>query len=147
MARPHNIYTPEYDLFWVGVLRALETEGYTREQVMDLTGVSERTLKRRLARARDVRDDFEGDGHDGPATDLPWVELVDGTRPPNPHYDLATDRLEKPAGAFRIGDGRGRLRVQHAGRGAPLDDKPEKPPPKFKPKQRKKGKKRTVPAA
>lgn len=107
----------------------------TRAEMAAEQGVSERHHRRLLAKEREAR------------LDLPWVELVDGTRPPTPHYDLATDRLEKPAGAFRIADGRGRLRVKNAGedKGKRLDNK-KKPAPKFKPKSRK-VKKRPVPAA
>lgn len=105
----------------------------TRAEMAAELGVTERHLRRLLARDRmEIEQPCE--------SDLPWVELVDGREPPTPHYDLATDRLVKPAGAFRIGDGRGRLRVRRAGDGQPLDTRPEKPPPKFQPKRPKRKK-------
>ncbi len=90
-------------------------------------GVSERHLRRLLAAER-----AGGPGHDG--AELPWVELVDGTEPAHPHYDMRSDRLTKPPGAFRIGDHHGRrLRVQHAGDGKPVE-KAAKSKAKFKPR-------------
>ncbi len=135
MARPLTRITPEQDVFWVDALRALESQETTRELIMAITGVSERTLKRRLARARLVRNDIECDAelkHDG--VELPWVELVNGTEPDHPHYDLGSDRLIKPPGPFRIGDHHGRrLKIQHAGNGKPVE-KVVKSKAKFKPK-------------
>jgi hypothetical protein len=110
-------------MFWVDALRAIEEGEKTRGEVMALTCISERTLERRLARAREVRDDFADDGPS--ETDLPWVEVVavhPDDEPRTPHYNLVGDRLNAPAGAFRIGDGKGRLRVRHAGQGRPVDD-------------------------
>lgn len=147
---PQQTVEEEREAAW---LRALAAGDTTIPDLMRVTGLGRSRIYERLKRARENRlDDIEEPESDATvvehaASELPWVELVHHARPPTPHYDLATDRLEKPSGAFRIGDRHGRrLKVEHAGRGKPLDDKPKKKPPKFKPKSRK-AKKRPVPAA
>lgn len=117
-------------------LTAYERGEKSRKEMADELGVSVQWLRKLMARERLADRESGSDVND----DLPWVEIVEGTCPPTPHYDLATDRLEKPAGAFRIGNGRGRLRVQHAGDGRPVEAAPEKPPPKFRPKRPKRKK-------
>lgn len=119
------------------VLSPYERGEKSRAEMARELGISERWLRRLLARER---SEAEREGQE--QAEPPYVEIVDGTSPPRPHYDLATrhkgpggDRLEKPAGAFRISRGTGRgLSVQDAGRGEPITGQSEKPKPKPKPK-------------
>jgi hypothetical protein len=142
MPTPPLTYTPEQDLFWADAVRALREGETTREQIMAIADISARTLDRRLARGREVLADVEETedivgGRDG--EELPWVEIVERLWPDDPHYDTFDDRLQKSAGAFRIGTGNGRrLKVQHAGNGRPVE-KPAKSKAKFKPKRARKG--------
>jgi hypothetical protein len=104
----------------------------TREEMARELGVSVRTLQRRWREQReaaDVRDEPE-------SPDFPWVELVERGQASGDHYDLRTDELVKPPGPFRISNGTGHgLRVQHAGRGQPIEVELTNEPAKFKPKR------------
>ena len=118
-------------------LAALEAGDTTVRDISQLTGLSIRRVQVRLQRARENRgeEDLPSDEElkrDG--IEPPWVELVSNTKPNHPHYDLVSDRLEKPPGPFRIASGTGRgLKVRHAGAGRPIE-KPTKSKAKFKPK-------------
>jgi hypothetical protein len=128
MARPIIIITPEIDKLWVLVLRALRDGEMTRAQVMDWAGVSERTLERRLARARSVEDEFPGDREIEEirkrlaAGELKWVEIISRGEISAPHYDLTTNELRNVSGSFLINNGRGRPRIQNAGWGTVTTD-------------------------
>jgi hypothetical protein len=136
MPTPPLTFTPEQDLFWADAVRALDEGETTREQIMAVAGISERTLKRRLARGREVLGDIEehDDGeHD--TSDFPWVPIVDGAAAPGLHYRLDADKTSVlPSCPFRIGTGNGRhLRVHHSGDGRPVE-KPKPSKAKHKPK-------------
>ena len=149
MARPPNIITPEQDLFWVDALRALEARETTREQIMAISGVSSRTLDRRVARAKEMRGEFEAEEPDGTdrERELPWVPLVHGEHDAEFVYRLDRDEESRlPVGPFRIGDHNGRrLRVQHAGNGQPVEGA-AKSKAKFKPKKPRRKKLSPAPA-
>jgi hypothetical protein len=94
------------------------------------------------ARKAEVDAERAAAAHERQTNDLPWVEVVDDEFPPHPHYDLRGDRLEKPAGKFRINCGRyAYTEVHDAGEEFPGlgdddddDDTPPPPVPRFKPK-------------
>lgn len=117
------------------MVRALAEKEITKEDLMSRLGISRRTLYRWLALGRMWLEDEIAElapiDHD-----LPWVELVDGQSPSTPHYDTATDRLhlDRP-GPFRIHNGKGHVKVQHASNGQPLDSAGQNEKAKFQPKR------------
>ena len=128
-------YLPQSELDREDVwLDAIESGASTSREIAAQTGYTQRRIQQRVAAARQRRDKAHGDAA-GDLHDLPWVELVDGRQAAGPYYDLVTDRLEKPAGAFRIGTRNGgRLKVQHAGNGKPVEQ-PKQSEHKFQPKR------------
>ena len=121
-------------------LRALEAGETTREFLMSYHGVCERTLKSRLADARRWKADEDAEAEAfraiGNRSEIQWAEIVTKAEGNRPQYGLEADELVLDRiGLFRINDGRGHLKIQHAANGIPVDGTMKKPPAKFQPKR------------
>jgi hypothetical protein len=130
----------------------------TRAEMAAELGVTERHLRRLLARDREMTGDGTG-VDDRDECDHPYVVLTDdpsrergdwylldsvggdGRRDPSP-----INITNVHSGRVRIGDHNGRrLLVRSVNGGAPVErERPKKEPPKFKPKGRKGKRKRTL---
>jgi hypothetical protein len=124
MARPITVITPEQDLFWVDALRALEAGETTREMIMSIGGISGRTLERRLARAREVREDFDEAEPDERDDDkLPYLALTSSPeRERGDWYDLESGLCTVERGSVRVSNRSATaLRVRSITGGRPVD--------------------------
>jgi hypothetical protein len=63
-------------LYWMGILRALETGEVSRAELILEHGICERTLRRYLARARAKRDELESGDRSPDIDDAPILHLT-----------------------------------------------------------------------
>ncbi len=105
----------------------LDSGDWDTADIASMTGLSQRTIQRRVARARDTRA-AEADPQPmvGGEEDGVWLELTDSVplEPTHPYYDLATDATSHDgSGAFcLVGTGRGgQLRRNRLGTGRHVD--------------------------
>jgi hypothetical protein len=129
----------------------------TRAEMAAELGVTERHLRRLLARDREMTGDGTG-AADWDESDHPYLAITgDPTAERGACYYLASDRIfgapdadgsraEIDSGRVRIGDHNGRrLLIRSVNGGAPVEREPaKKEPPKFKPKARKKRKRALI---
>ncbi len=105
----------------------LVDDGWSTTEVAELAGLSERTIRRRVADARARRElgEFDSDRPEVGDDDAEWLELVSGSGPhPHPHYDLATDETSSDGTTdfVFVGTGRGGApRRNRLGTGAHVD--------------------------
>src|SRR6185312_1111604 len=96
MPRPPTIHTLESDLSLLSIYYLIESGELARSEAAERLGISERTLYRRMARARAIREDFEPDPDPEPEPEDTAVhlEITAGPRSRTPGggwYDLPTD--------------------------------------------------------
>lgn len=92
MGAPYRTPTPETEAVWGRALVAWERDEWTTDDLARLTGVSRRTVQRRLGEARERREEAHAAGTEPPEIDeATWLELVSGLRWDRPSYDLDTD--------------------------------------------------------
>ncbi len=89
----------------------LDSGDWDTADIASMTGLSQRTIQRQVARARDTRAAANDHGADV-GDDSTWLELVDGgDRQPesHPYYDLRTDQTSSDGTTdfVLVGTGRG----------------------------------------
>jgi len=143
--RKHTPADARNDLLLLGEYEA--DGGPSLRELAAREGQSHVHIWRRLERARVYRQRWRDEELIREAVrkgDIPWVEIttrsVEGY-----HYLLGADQRSRlPGGVFRIGTGKGGLRIAHASDGQPLDGQPKKEPAKFRPRNRKGKRKRAL---
>jgi hypothetical protein len=122
------IHSPA-DLLWTEVLARLEAGEVTRPEICERAGIPERTLYRRLARARELRADEPIELGDETVVAVELTEQHRSRTPGGAWYDLNDDVIsldrDRPV---VINDGRGWPHRRHTGAGClgEVDVEPEK---------------------
>jgi hypothetical protein len=125
MARTTHIHTPEQNVFWVDVVRALEAGEFTFAELMAKLDISRATLYRNLALGRKWRDEEEADADTGgpEIDDAPILHLTyDPSRERREWIDLGSSgvrtSLDDVGGSVLVGNHNGtRLKRQRLGTG------------------------------
>jgi hypothetical protein len=122
------MYTPDADRLWADVLCRLETGELSRAEICERAQICERTLRYRLARARELRADEPAELGDVTAIAVELTEQHRSRSPDGEWYDLWDDVISLEVDrTVVINDGRGRPSRRHSGAGClgEVDVEPE----------------------